>query len=48
LVSPGGAVLLSRGTLLTERHVAKLQTLMRQFEGHEIFVQIRKPPQEEG
>ena len=47
LVSPGGAVLLSTGTQLTERHVAKLQALMRQFEGHEIFVHVRKPPQDE-
>ena len=47
LVSPGGAVLLSSGTQLTERHVAKLQGLMRQFEGHEIFVQIRKPPEDD-
>ena len=47
LVSPGGAVLLSSGTQLTERHVAKLQALMRQFEGHEIFVHVRKPPQDE-
>ena len=41
------AVLLSSGTQLTERHVAKLQALMRQFEGHEIFVHVRKPPQDE-
>jgi len=47
LVSPGGAVLLSTGTQLTERHVAKLQALMRQFEGHEIFIHVRKPSQDE-
>ena len=48
LVSPGGAVLLSSGTQLTERHVSKLQALIRQFEGHEIFVQVRKPSQTDG
>jgi len=47
LVSPGGAVLLPRGTQLNERHVAKLQALMRQFEGHEIFIQVQKPEEEE-
>jgi len=46
-VSPGGAVLLPRGTQLNERHVAKLQALMRQFEGHEIFIQVQKPEEEE-
>ena len=44
LVSPGGAVLLPSGTQLTERHVDKLQMLLRQFEGHEIFIQVKRPP----
>ncbi|WP_370292204.1 HD domain-containing phosphohydrolase [Thalassolituus sp.] len=46
LVSPGGAVLLSSGITLTERHVTKLQALMRQFEGHEIYIHVEKPGQE--
>ncbi|MDF1640167.1 HD domain-containing phosphohydrolase [Thalassolituus oleivorans] len=42
LVSPGGAVLLPSGTELNERHVAKLATLSRQFEGHQIMLHIRR------
>ena len=43
LISPAGVVLLSEGTLLTERHVSKLQALQRQFEGHQIMLQVRHP-----
>lgn len=42
LVSPAGVVLLSEGTQLTERHVAKLQAMERQFEGHEIKLHVRR------
>ena len=51
LVSPGGAVLLSTGTELNERHVMKLQALARQFEGHEIMLNVKRavsaPPEED-
>ncbi|MDK2776923.1 MAG: response regulator [Pseudomonadota bacterium] len=42
LVSPAGVVLLSEGTCLTERHVAKLQAMQRQFEGHDIRLHVRR------
>ena len=42
LISPSGAVLLSTGTYLTERHVAKMKILERQFEGHEIYLHVKK------
>lgn len=42
LVSPAGVVLLSEGTELNERHVAKLQAIQRQFEGHEIKLHVRR------
>lgn len=49
LISPAGMVLLSEGTVLTERHVEKLQAMHRQFEGHEIKLHVRreKPPEKE-
>lgn len=42
LMSPAGVVLLSADTELTERHVDKLQTLHRQFQGHQIMLHIRR------
>lgn len=42
LVSPAGVILLSEGTQLTEHHVAKLQTLLTQFEGHDLRLHIRR------
>ncbi|WP_430460378.1 HD domain-containing phosphohydrolase [Thalassolituus sp. LLYu03] len=41
LFSPAGVVLLSEGTELTERHVAKLQAIQRQYEGHEMRLHVR-------
>ena len=46
LVSPAGVVLLSEGTELNERHVAKLQAIQRQFEGHEIKLHVRRESKE--
>lgn len=42
LVSPAGVVLLSADTQLTERHVDKLHTLQRQFEGHQLTLHIHR------
>ncbi len=42
LVSPAGVVLLSEGTVLTERHVSKLKSMMSQFEGHDLRLHIRR------
>ena len=49
LVSPAGVILLSIGTVLTERHVEKMQSMARQFEGHEIKLHVKreKPPEKE-
>merc|ERR1712000_477185 len=49
LVSPAGVILLSIGTVLTERHVEKMQAMARQFEGHEIKLHVKreKPPEKE-
>ena len=44
LVSPAGVVLLSEGTELTDRHIAKLAAMERQFEGHEIKLHVRREP----
>ncbi|WP_221795867.1 HD domain-containing phosphohydrolase [Oceanobacter mangrovi] len=41
LISPAGVMLLSEGTLLTERHVSKMQALARQYEGYEIMLHVR-------
>jgi adenylate cyclase len=41
LISPAGVVLLSEGTQITERHVSKLQTMARQFTGHQILLHVR-------
>ena len=49
LVSPAGMILLSEGTVVTAQHVAKLHSMMGQFEGHEIMLHVRRPePQEAG
>ena len=46
LISPAGVVLLSADTILTQRHVDKLQTLHRQFEGHQIMLHVHRSDSE--
>ena len=42
LTSPAGVVLLSADTQLTARHVNKLMSLARQFEGHQIMLHVQR------